>query len=363
MKTKIIATVLLVTVTAFFAGCGNSGQDITTNDSTPAQEPAPQESAAPEETDVSEEPVAADYSKFAGEWYIDGSLDNGYLSISADGHVESYSYEDTVNYEGELKREEYENPDGTTGYLYNIYDDGGEFMIGFYEPEEEDFYELYSGQDGEFHFVRSDHCTTGDKEDDSIPEDGWKAYYGSLIQNWEKDHENDYIYGYKLFLLDDDDIPELALIGGEEWTLCEIHTYEGEAARKIYSAENLGVDGNGLCYCEKSGFIVATKWNAGIGEYVFSEPISASPDTVYCKVTISTEDSIAGKPSTDVEFIEPGGDTYSKHYDEEYDLSGLPEKASIEEALFIKDISDLKRLDNEDDLLDYDSINEALDKY
>ena len=49
----------------------------------------------------------------------------------------------------------------TKGYLYNIYDDGGEFVIGFYEPEEEDFYELYSGQDGEVHYVRSDHCTGG----------------------------------------------------------------------------------------------------------------------------------------------------------------------------------------------------------
>ncbi len=103
--------------------------------------------------------VSADYSKYAGDWYVDGSLKNGHLSIDADGHVESYSYEGTVNYEGEIKREEYENPDGTKGYLYNIYDDGGEFIIGFYEPEEEDFYELYSGQDGAVCYVRSDHCT------------------------------------------------------------------------------------------------------------------------------------------------------------------------------------------------------------
>ncbi len=106
-----------------------------------------------------EKTVSADYSKYAGDWYVDGSLKNGHLSIDADGHVESYSYEGTVNYEGEIKREEYENPDGTKGYLYNIYDDGGEFIIGFYEPEEEDFYELYSGQDGAVCYVRSDHCT------------------------------------------------------------------------------------------------------------------------------------------------------------------------------------------------------------
>ena len=130
MKKSIVLIGLLAAVSVFAIGCGSTGKK-------------------------TEE---ADYSKFAGDWYVDGSLDNGHLSIDKNGHVESYSYEDTVNYEGELKREEYENPDGSVGYLYSIYD-GSEFIIGFYEPEEEDFYELYSGQDGEIHFVRSDHCT------------------------------------------------------------------------------------------------------------------------------------------------------------------------------------------------------------
>ncbi len=299
----------------------------------------------------------ADLSAFAGDWYVDGSLENGYLSIDEEGHVESYSYDGIVNFEGQLVCEEYENPDGTTGYLYSIYD-GDEFVIGFYEPEEEDFYELYSGQDGEVHYVRSDHCT-GSAGDDGE----WRAYYGPLIQNWEKDHADDYIHGYKLFYLNDDDIPELALIGGEEWTLCEVYAYEDGTGCKVYSADDLGVDGNGLCYYEGSGFLVQTKWNAGIGEYTFYEPMGEYPDTVYCKVTINTEDSLAGKPSTDVEFIEPSGDTCTNHYDKEYDLSDLPDKANIEESLWIDDLSDIMRLDNEDDLLDYDGINEALDQF
>ncbi len=128
MKKNIVLISLLIAVSVFVSGCG------------PAEE------------------KEADYSKWAGDWYVDGSLESGHLSIDADGNVVSYSYEDTVNYEGILKREEYENPDGTTGYLYNIYD-GSELVIGFYEPEEEDFYELWSGQDGEVHYVRSDHCT------------------------------------------------------------------------------------------------------------------------------------------------------------------------------------------------------------
>ncbi|MBO4901538.1 MAG: hypothetical protein J5518_01910 [Lachnospiraceae bacterium] len=130
MKKSIVLISLFAAISVFAIGCGSEGKK-------------------------SED---ADFSKFAGDWYVDGSLENGHLSIDANGHVESYSYEDTVNYEGELKREEYENPDGSVGYLYSIYD-GSEFIIGFYEPEEEDFYELYSGQDGEMHYVRSDHCT------------------------------------------------------------------------------------------------------------------------------------------------------------------------------------------------------------
>lgn len=127
MKKGFIWITLLAMIVAFGTGCGKNDKP-------------------------------ADLSEFAGDWYVDGSLENGYLSIDKNGHVESCSYDGMVNYEGQMVCEEYENPDGTKGYLYSIYD-GDEFMIGFYEPEEEDFYELYSGQDGEIHFVRSDHCT------------------------------------------------------------------------------------------------------------------------------------------------------------------------------------------------------------
>ncbi len=106
----------------------------------------------------------ADFGKFVGEWYVDGSLKNGHIEIEENGNVTSYSYEDTVNYEGELKCEEYENPDGTKGVIYNVYD-GKEIVFGFYEPEEEDFYEFYTGQDGEIHYVREDHCIEGEEKD------------------------------------------------------------------------------------------------------------------------------------------------------------------------------------------------------
>ena len=102
--------------------------------------------------------IVADFGKFVGEWYVDGSLSNGHIEIEENGNVTAYSYEGTVNYEGKLQCEEYENPDGSKDVIYNVYD-GDELVFGFYEPEEEDFYEFYTGQDGEIHYVRKDHCT------------------------------------------------------------------------------------------------------------------------------------------------------------------------------------------------------------
>ncbi len=187
MKKTMILTGLIAMIAVFSIGCGQSAKedvdksaeqtdlqetDAPAAEAAPSETETPTEQTEPQETETPAADAASsetettdngDYSKFAGEWYIDGSLENGHYLITADGHVESYSYDDMVNFEGEMKREEYENPDAPKGYLYNIYDEGGEFIIGFYEPEEEDFYELYSGQDGEYHYVRSDHCTGSKK--------------------------------------------------------------------------------------------------------------------------------------------------------------------------------------------------------
>ena len=196
----------------------------------------------------------------------------------------------------------------------------------------------------------------------SETDDGWKEYYRNIAGDWEKAHEEDSIHGYKLLYLNDDDIPELVLIGCPEWTCLEIYTYPHGEASKVYSAQNLGVDGNGLSFYEKTGFLVAGKWNAGIGEYVFFKPMSEDPDKVYCRVDIATEGGLSQAGSTDVEYIGPEGEEHTAHYDEEYDLPDLLEKSSIEEALGIADLSALKRLDSEDDLIDFTALTDLLDR-
>ncbi len=355
MKKALLSICLVAVMTVFPTGCGPAEQQQDNAGELKQEESAVElkqqdDTEEPQEAEASE---AADYSRLAGDWYIDGALSNGHISIDAQGNVTACSYEGDVDYEGKIVREESENPDGSKAVSYNIYDDGGEFVIGFFEPEEKDFYEFYTGQDGLYHYVRSDHCTDTD-------EDGWKEYYRSMAEAWEEEHAQDSIHGYKLLYLNDDDIPELLMMGCPEWTCVEIYTYPYGEASKVYSADNLGVDGNGLSFYERSGFLVAGKWNAGIGEYVFFRPMSEDPDKVYCRVDIATEGGLSEVSSTDVEFTEPGGEKYSAHYDEEYDLADLPEKSSIEEALGIKDLSASKRLDSEDDLLDYAALTDLL---
>ena len=106
IKKFVVLVSLLAVFSVFAFGCGSADDATQTGEEVNAD---------------------GDYSKFAGDWYVDGSLENGHLSISADGHVESYSYDGMVNFEGEMRCEEYENPDGSIGYIYNIYD--GEFFV------------------------------------------------------------------------------------------------------------------------------------------------------------------------------------------------------------------------------------------
>ena len=188
----------------------------------------------------------------------------------------------------------------------------------------------------------------------------YKEAYLELINAWEEAHASDYIHGYKIFDLNDDDIPEIALIGGEEWSACEIHTFADGKDELVYSVKDLGVDGNGLYYYEKSGFTVNVKWNGGIGEYVFYDIMSDEPDKAYCTLTVNTGTGVSTEESTDIEFIEPSGDTVSNHYDEVYDIDNHPDKENVEASLGIKNLSDYHRIDNEDELMTFEEAQNAL---
>lgn len=188
----------------------------------------------------------------------------------------------------------------------------------------------------------------------------YKEAYLELINAWEEAHASDYIHGYKIFDLIDDDIPEIALIGGEEWSACEIHTFADGKDELVYSMKDLGVDGNGLYYYEKSGFTVNVKWNGGIGEYVFYDIMSDEPGKAYCTLTVNTGTGVSTEESTDIEFIEPSGDTVSNHYDEVYDIDNHPDKENVEASLGIKNLSDYHRIDNEDELMTFEEAQNAL---
>ena len=102
MKKRIVFLGLIAAISVSVTGCGQTTGQTSEAGKTPVAEENTRESETADDSGI---------SKFVGDWYVDGSLENGHLEIDANGHVTSYSFEDTVNYEGELKREEYENPD------------------------------------------------------------------------------------------------------------------------------------------------------------------------------------------------------------------------------------------------------------
>ena len=152
-------------------------------------------------------------------------------------------------------------------------------------------------------------------------------------------------------------------MGGTDWCELEIHAVRDDEEKLIYKASNLGVDGNGLEYFERSGMIVEGKWNAGIGEYLIKDPFDAEPDTVYVELKEVTAGGLSDTDATDIMYILETGEAYTAHYDNEaYDLGSLPEKANIEETYGIKDLGAKIRIDGEDGIMDYAAIMEYLNK-
>lgn len=131
-------------------------------------------------------------------------------------------------------------------------------------------------------------------------------------------------------------------MGGADWCELEIHAVRDGEEKVIYKAKNLGVDGNGLEFFERSEMLIEGKWNGGIGQYLVKDPFDAEPDTVYIELKEVTAGGLSETESTDIMYIQETGDAYTAHYDDvAYDFSSLPEKANIEETYGIKDLGQL----------------------
>lgn len=90
-----------------------------------------------------------DFTSIAGVWYIDGDPTTASIKISADGTFKSYYASGNLENEGTIRREG-EEVEGTTNYWYNLYDNNGEYIMGFLDTGSST--DLYVGNGATPHF-------------------------------------------------------------------------------------------------------------------------------------------------------------------------------------------------------------------
>lgn len=113
-------------------------------------------------TDVSPTDVSPEIANLVGTWYEDGLsvLDPRTLTVSEDGSYTLVYKGGGASY-GTVKAEYEEHPDGTKSLWYNFYEEDGTFWAGFAADESDPVPgEIYSGQDGEMHFLREGYVRT-----------------------------------------------------------------------------------------------------------------------------------------------------------------------------------------------------------
>ena len=360
MKRLKFLAVLLTAAVVFTTGCGGDVDDPTT---------ISRDKKVFDKKDEGDDIDGADWRTWAAyivlDWhgpdetrtyYLDISNDGGFVRIIED--EDAYSLVSTCEFsKGGVKDWDtvansiaFEDANGDGYDDLSVTDmDGGDLInsIFLYDPEAVGFTysEELSGP------------TAGQWGNNALTYDSWQDAYKDVVMVWEGDHADDELHGYKLIYLNNDDIPELALIGTEDWTVCDVYTFGDGVAYRIYEGENLDVDGRGIHYFEHSGILASSEWMAGTGKYVMTSPFDEDPYFVLLDYQLITE----GETQTYIKFVEPSGDYYEQvYYGEEYDLSDLPEKENIEAALGITDLSDMRRINSEDDLMDYDEIVNAL---
>ncbi len=81
--------------------------------------------------------------------------------------------------------------------------------------------------------VQSYVVTDEEETKSSADEGGWQEAYKSIVDMWQTNHGADYAFGYNLIYLDDNDFPELLLMGEDDaWNGYEMYTFiDGEAVR------------------------------------------------------------------------------------------------------------------------------------
>ena len=151
MKTRaiIISALFCIAMTA----CGKGSEPPVNMLTTETTATETTETVTETETTAAVDPRVRD---IAGVWYEDGekALDPRTLTVNVDGtYVLDYKGGGYLN--GTVAVETEEHPDGTETIWYSFYESDGKLWTGFQRTEEQPQNDLYSGQDGEQHFLRA----------------------------------------------------------------------------------------------------------------------------------------------------------------------------------------------------------------
>jgi len=347
-KTRFILT-LLVAAALFITGCGE--KEMETNDESivadwrTVEEYVTLEWSSPEETKT----VHAKINDYDGSIDILEDSEN-YTVISSCVLVGGVMNKDIVSSTMEMF-----DYDGDGYDDFKVCDSDGEMdytEVFLYLPADEVF------------TLSNDYSTCVFIEEGEASEEapsGWKSAYASIVEKWEEEHGEDYIHGYRLFYLDEDDIPELALIGNVDWGLCELYTYKDDQAQNFYSAEGMGLDGAGLFYYEKSGIMISSSWMSGYGTETYTRPLSDNPDEIICYYQVVDDAVDESNNETYIYYLDEMGNRMESTYaDQVIDVCDLPDRAEMEMALGVNDIFESDRIDNEDGLMAFEEIMEEL---
>ncbi len=143
MKKILLAITVLAMIFAFSA-CGEDAET-PDNDATEIET----------QDDGGKGDLIEDFDSIDGLWYVDGDRNKESLEITKDGKFTSYTANGEVDKTGYVKYEA-EEFDNDVVYWYMLYEDDGEFYMGFGDDESENKTDLYVGNGGEPHYVLMD---------------------------------------------------------------------------------------------------------------------------------------------------------------------------------------------------------------
>ena len=156
---KIIPILTLFLMLSVFTACGNAentAESSTTAVTGEATEATAAETISETETTTeaaTEEIAEGEFQNIAGNWYLDGDKSGEYIAITADGAYESYLADGTLTSKGTAKHCD-EDMEGTILHWVNLYDENGDFYVGFQDDGSEDMTEMYLGNGGLIHYFK-----------------------------------------------------------------------------------------------------------------------------------------------------------------------------------------------------------------